>query len=641
MSVFTLPIDKTASKSSHQVPGEIHDITGSSVRVIIPHGGAFYTKDFYLGNPENINQQLELGTDYGFEGFDPDIFTLTGFEVATAIWIKNPALDRVTIDYRRVGGRIGSNTALIHQLREAIQRLEAEGVSWDSIRNKPEVYPVEDHNHSIITDLTDLEELRNQFEKLTEALISQRPLRDSGLQLRTSLDRLFGIVHDVRVDLNKQSTIVFNALEQEVIKTLNDTIDGLSIDGAETLIQEHESKELGAHVASSVDFVESGGGSTNLQDKITSIISAISTLNQTNDDQDSDISNLGTLVNDLNGTVNSFSSSITTLENSLQTLSDSYDDHLNGSTTSHPSSAISHAGTSLSGFLTVLSNSVSSNNSTLSDHIAGTNSKHSSSDITHGSDTVEEALTSLGQALRGPQTYAEVVVNTASEFMDAYNQYTVPGDVVNIRVESTIQLDSSSGAWNSNNRYDGRLNITLFSGCSLKVTGSSLLSYDTIRLYNRFGSTTNPQWDGFYFLPDETDQKLAAVDCRRLIIGTGETTPTNVVWLAGMHPNNDSLDLYRPLVMAVDFRGVDSRPSLLEVEENCKIVGLLSIDSLTYKTLTAISLKRNGNGQYQSVGEWQAAYGTYRFYYNLHDGASALDGVEEAGESMVTIGNVS
>lgn len=108
-----------------------------------------------------------------------------------------------------------------------------------------------------------------------------------------------------------------------------------------------------------------------------------------------------------------------------------------------------------------------------------------------------------------------------------------------------------------------------------------------------------------------------------------------------MHPNNDSLDLYRPLVMAVDFRGVDSRPSLLEVEENCKIVGLLSIDSLTYKTLTAISLKRNGNGQYQSVGEWQAAYGTYRFYYNLHDGASALDGVEEAGESMVTIGNVS
>jgi len=188
-TVHKYAFDPSAVSPNNAVIDEIHDLSEDNNRIIVPQNGPFYTSGLIVGRQSG--QNLILGQDYIPVYLYQAATMATGHEVMTAIAIINETLtaDVLMLDYQVVGGEYSSEATAILEIVEGLDQVDLT-VHWDDIRNKPVVFPPEDHKH----DAHDLVGLSG----LTEALVG----------IKEAIDINNGdMLADIREQLDRKLTI--------------------------------------------------------------------------------------------------------------------------------------------------------------------------------------------------------------------------------------------------------------------------------------------------------------------------------------------------------------------------------------------------------------------------------------------------
>lgn len=203
MPIIIHDFDNDGNNVDNLIVNEAHDLSVSTARAILVEYGLYYTDSLVVSNmPGSVT--LTLGVDYKYMGFDKDITALTGMEVAAAIEFINPAITGVVeLRYQCVGGREGYNSYLIRDIADALTNMTAGATPWENVINKMTEYPPEPHTHSVLTDFSDLEHIRDSLEGIKDSIINARGPVRSGKDLNDRLDRLVALIACMRNDLNK------------------------------------------------------------------------------------------------------------------------------------------------------------------------------------------------------------------------------------------------------------------------------------------------------------------------------------------------------------------------------------------------------------------------------------------------------
>lgn len=193
--------DPSKSNPSNLIINEIHNLDQSTARIIVPRYGLYYVSTLIV-KLVSTNQTLTAGTSYQYNTLDTDITSLTGYSCAAGIdFIDLNLAGEVSISYQVVGGNEGTNSAIIFDLQEQIAGLTAANISWENVQNKPVYYPPEPHGHSLVTDLSDLDRIRNSMEGLTDALVNNRGHIGSQRKLHDTIERLKALISIQRNDI--------------------------------------------------------------------------------------------------------------------------------------------------------------------------------------------------------------------------------------------------------------------------------------------------------------------------------------------------------------------------------------------------------------------------------------------------------
>lgn len=160
--------DPSAVSPNNAVIDEAHDLTVDNNRIIVPRNGPFYTSGLIVGRQSG--QNLILEQDYVPVYLYQAATMATGHEVMTAIAIVNDNIvaDELLLDYQVVGGEYSSEATAIIEVVENLEQVDLTAY-WDDIRNKPVVFPPEDHKHDA-HDLVGLSGLTQALSDIKDAI---------------------------------------------------------------------------------------------------------------------------------------------------------------------------------------------------------------------------------------------------------------------------------------------------------------------------------------------------------------------------------------------------------------------------------------------------------------------------------------
>ena len=193
--------DPTGLSPDNHVANELHQLTNSTARAFTVEGGTFYTT-------HTVVRMAATGTilttvQYQFIGFDPEMTALTGLSVAAGIAITDEVISGdVIVTTQLVGGTEGINSSLVLELNAKLDSIGNTSVPWGKLLDVPEFFPpIPNHPHSI-TDLTELDRIRNALEAMTDSLTSNRVIPDSLGTLNNKIDRTLALIAIQRNDIN-------------------------------------------------------------------------------------------------------------------------------------------------------------------------------------------------------------------------------------------------------------------------------------------------------------------------------------------------------------------------------------------------------------------------------------------------------
>lgn len=167
MSIPVYPLDITGSALTNHVVGEVHVITTSAERFIVPVGGPFYTVTAIVRN--NITNAVLLpNTQYKILHHIPEASQDSGKNVCGVVYITDTTIPSVRLEYQVVGGQYQNMAPLIAQLiaDHPLDPNSPNDIGWGQIFGMPDQYPPTAHIHPAnqflgYTDLvTALENLR-------------------------------------------------------------------------------------------------------------------------------------------------------------------------------------------------------------------------------------------------------------------------------------------------------------------------------------------------------------------------------------------------------------------------------------------------------------------------------------------------
>jgi len=162
------PFDPTAVAQTNAISGEIVTLSTVTNQIIVPTHTPFYAQGFTL-TPQGGNP-LVPGDDYKLVYLYQEATMETGHEVVTAVALLNENLttDTLLLSYQTVGERYASEAAAIQEVLSTLEVSDLT-VNWDDIKNKPEVFPPADHQHSGY-DLVGLSELVEVIGEVKQAV---------------------------------------------------------------------------------------------------------------------------------------------------------------------------------------------------------------------------------------------------------------------------------------------------------------------------------------------------------------------------------------------------------------------------------------------------------------------------------------
>lgn len=140
------PFDPTGAALTNFITDEVHVFNNASERVFVPEAGPFYTDGLTLRNSVT-NAILMPSVDYKALHLHVEAVQATGKTVCSVIYVHNPAVPGVTIDYHVPGG-IYSDTADV--IRTFLQSYTLPNVVyWGQILGAPVQFPPAEHLHHL------------------------------------------------------------------------------------------------------------------------------------------------------------------------------------------------------------------------------------------------------------------------------------------------------------------------------------------------------------------------------------------------------------------------------------------------------------------------------------------------------------
>lgn len=184
------PLDLSGKAATNLVIGELHDVSGIKKGVFVPNGGPFYVKDLVVRNAATGETLVPTSQYLVLQPFS-EAMELSGLEVCSVVFIKDPDVESVTIDYRVVGGEFSWTTYAIKELIETLD-MDNRPVAWGDILGKPNAYPPTPHLHDL-GDTYGWEYIAHQLEGIRTAILtgdaaSHESIIEQLIQIGNSVD---------------------------------------------------------------------------------------------------------------------------------------------------------------------------------------------------------------------------------------------------------------------------------------------------------------------------------------------------------------------------------------------------------------------------------------------------------------------
>jgi len=208
MQIPTYPFDSSGQSLANRIENEVVEFSVPQAPVLRFNGGLFYTDSFNIATQADPNTPLVLGTDFQFALLDPIVVTKTGKPAAAMVEVIDSNITGpFVVTYQLVGGKEGTDSILISMLIEQLTRVDNGQITWDQIDPStiPSSFTPGEHNHDILTDLTNLQVLSHRLNDLTDALLSARKLSNVKANVDDNFSRVFNLVAGLRKDLNQIS----------------------------------------------------------------------------------------------------------------------------------------------------------------------------------------------------------------------------------------------------------------------------------------------------------------------------------------------------------------------------------------------------------------------------------------------------
>ena len=218
--------DEFGTNPSNLVTGELKTLAANHIPFPL-NEGLFYAESVMI-KPQGASSFWVAGVDYKFVGLDDYITAKTGKEAVSAIEVVNKTWTGVLeITYQCVGGSEGMPVGVVRQLLEAIElAINNNTIDWNTdISNKPTYFPPAPHGHPL-ESMEQLDLLTQAIRELFNALINRIPMAHTGQHLQEQIDRVLGIVAQMRNALN---AVVAVAGSMTLIQDILDQLDALEL----------------------------------------------------------------------------------------------------------------------------------------------------------------------------------------------------------------------------------------------------------------------------------------------------------------------------------------------------------------------------------------------------------------------------
>lgn len=165
---FMMPTDYTGELASNRVVGEIHELTNTQFKLVVPLSGFFYTHNLKVY--DETMKLLEAGTHYQTIYANEEVQMRTpGLEVCGAIILKPTTTTRtVSLSYNQVGGPYANYTAAIEAALLALD-LDGREIDFANLKGLPEYFTAGPHAEDI-GNVFGFEYVKQGIDRLRETL---------------------------------------------------------------------------------------------------------------------------------------------------------------------------------------------------------------------------------------------------------------------------------------------------------------------------------------------------------------------------------------------------------------------------------------------------------------------------------------
>lgn len=165
------PLDLTGLLVSNFITDEEHIINLPGDRLFMPSAGPFYHIGFSIRNAVT-NQLLLPTTDYKLLHPHGDAMVASGKDVYCAVFVENPTITSVLIDYHVIGGVYSDTSDVIRTLLESYQLPNnTDTIAWGQIIDPPVQYTPVEHLHHI-DEVYGFDDLVSVLEQLRVAILN-------------------------------------------------------------------------------------------------------------------------------------------------------------------------------------------------------------------------------------------------------------------------------------------------------------------------------------------------------------------------------------------------------------------------------------------------------------------------------------
>lgn len=222
-----LKFDPTGLNPANRASNELHSVDVGGARVIQPRNGSMYWKSVTV-TVSSTGQILRPNEGLQAFKYDPDVSAIAGGqEVVFGIVITDDTVSGdLLLNGQYVGGYEGRGYAAIDELLELIRSATVGPIDWSRVRAPATFRPDPEHKHNL-TSIRELEKLTLFAQDMAEGFKNNARLGKTGNVLNSRVDRVLGILVSMQESLNRISAKGFDAVTEEQLGEVSETVDSV------------------------------------------------------------------------------------------------------------------------------------------------------------------------------------------------------------------------------------------------------------------------------------------------------------------------------------------------------------------------------------------------------------------------------